>query len=253
LQFIDPSLPREIFSWRSPRLGLEMPIVRYGNWGRPLLVFPTAQADFLENERFFLIKSIEPLIKARKLTVFSIDSINKHAWMNKGVSVPERGRRQQAYSEYIELEVVPHIRRSLQQDNARIMVTGASFGGFHAANAFLRRPDLFDTLLAMSGFYDLTGMYTQGYMDDNIYFNNPLSYLPRLSDHGQLEQLRRNQIHILSGQGEYELPSASRRLSQALWDKAVPNNLDLWGADMRHDWPTWRDMLPHYLHNRVGL
>ena len=29
-----------------------MPIVRYGEWGRALLLFPTAQADFLDNERF---------------------------------------------------------------------------------------------------------------------------------------------------------------------------------------------------------
>jgi hypothetical protein len=58
---------------------------------------------------------------------------------------------------YVEDEVVPHIRRCLKNPSARIGVTGASFGAFHAANAFFRRPDLFDTLIGMSGFYDLRG------------------------------------------------------------------------------------------------
>jgi esterase/lipase superfamily enzyme len=253
MQFLDPSIHREIFGWRSPRLGIEMPIVRYGSWGKALLIFPTAQADFLENERFFLIKSIEGLIKQGRVTVFSIDSINRYAWMNRDVPVPEQARRQALYSAYIEHEVVPHIRRSLQDWNARIMVTGASFGAFHAANAFFRRPDVFDTLIAMSGFYDLGPTYLHGYMDENIYFNNPMSYVPQLHDHNQLETIRHNRIHILSGRGDYELPEASERFSRALWDKGVWNNLDLWGHDMRHDWPTWRAMLPYYLGNKVGI
>ena len=253
MEFLSPDIHREITGWRSPRLGLEMPIVRYGAWGKPLLVFPTAQADFLENERFFLIKSIEPLIRQGRVTVFSIDSINRHAWMNREVPVPEKARRQAMYSGYIEEEVIPHIRRSVRDPHARIMVTGASFGAFHAANSFFRRPDAFDTLIAMSGFYDLGGMYLKGYMDDNVYYNNPGSYVPNLHDRGYLELMARNHVHLLSGQGDYELPDASRRFSGTLWSKGIWNNLDLWGFDMKHDWPTWRAMLPHYLANRVGI
>jgi esterase/lipase superfamily enzyme len=32
-----------------------------------------------------------------------------------------------------------------------------------------------------------------------------------------------------------------------LGSKGVPNRVDLWGKDYDHDWPTWREMLPHYL------
>ena len=103
--------------------------------------------------------------------------------------VPESVRRQALYSGYVEEEVMPHIRRVLGDPGARVMVGGASFGAFYAANAFFRRPDLFDTLLAMSGFYDLSG-YLEGYMSDEAYFNNPSSYLPNLHDHGHLEAIR---------------------------------------------------------------
>ncbi len=105
--YVDPHLPRHQFGWYSSRLGLEMPIVSYGTGGHPLLLLPTAQADYLENERFYLIKSIEPYIFAGKIQVFSIDSINRHAWMNRKVPVREAARRNALYAGYIEEEVVP--------------------------------------------------------------------------------------------------------------------------------------------------
>ena len=245
--FVDPHLPREIFGWHSPALGMDMPIVRYGRWGHALLLFPTAQADYLENERFYLIKALEPHIFAGKVQVFSIDSINKHAWMNRSVPVPEAARRQALYSRYVEDEVAPHIRRCLQDDQARIGVSGASFGAFYAANAFFRKPWIFDTLIAMSGFYDLEGDYLEGFSNDDVFYNNPVWYLREMQDHGTLEQLRRNQIHILTGQGAYEAPHAGKRLSDVLWSKGVPNNLDMWGHDVNHDWPWWRKQLPYFL------
>jgi len=252
MQYVDPNLPREMFGWHSPHLNSWMPIVRYGNYGRPLLLYPTAQSDLLDAERFFLIKSIEPLIKAGRVTVFSIESINARAWMNKEVSVPMKAHLQSLYSAYVEKEVVPHIRRAVQDDSARIGVTGASFGAFHAANQFFRRPDLFDTLIAMSGFYDLEGSYLHGHSNEDIYYNNPMWFLRDY--HGQQLDLVNNhtQIHLLCGTGPYELPEATRRFSQLLWDKGIWHNTDLWGPDMAHDWPTWRAMLPHYLEQRVG-
>ena len=253
MQYVDPSLPREMFGWVSPRLGIHMPIVRYGNWGKPVLLYPTAQSDLLDCERFFLIKSIEPMIKAGRITVFSINSINEHAWMNDEVPVPVQARRAALFSAYVEEEVVPHIRRCVNDDGARVCVTGASFGAFHAANQFFRRPDLFDALVAMSGFYDLVPGYSHGYMDDDLYFNNPMSYVPNLSDPKVLDTIRHDcQVHLVTGQGAYEKPEASKRFSTMLWNKGIWNNLDLWGHDMKHDWPTWRAMLPYYLSEKVG-
>jgi esterase/lipase superfamily enzyme len=252
MSYVDPALPRHVFGWRSPHLDLEMPIVRYGNWGHPLILYPTAQSDLFDCERFYLIKSIEPLIFAGRVTVFSIESINAHAWMNKSVSVEECGRRQRLYSAYVEEEVVPHIRREVQNDEARIGVAGASFGAFHAANQFFRRPDLFDCLIAMSGFYDLEPDYTHGFMNDDIYFNNPTSFVPNIHDSHQRHMLEHSQIHIVTGQGAFEAPHASQRFSKLLWDHGIWNNLDMWGHDMKHDWPTWRAMLPYYLSEKVG-
>ena len=44
-------------------------------------------------------------------------------------------------------------------------------------NLFLKRPDLINGVIAMSGVYDLTE-YTKGYFDDQVYYNSPAHYLP---------------------------------------------------------------------------
>jgi esterase/lipase superfamily enzyme len=252
IQYIDPAMPKVIDGWRSPRLGLEMPVVSYGHAGTPLLLFPTAAADFLENERFFLVKAIEEHILAGKVRLFSIDSINEHAWMDKHVPIPEKARRQAMYQGYIEEELVPYIRHVCGDRHARPLTTGASFGAFHAANTFLRRPDLFGGTIAMSGFYDLDRGYLDGYTDDNVFFNNPAWYLPGLGGH-MLELLQGgSRIVIVTGQGPYEAPDRSRELSNLLTQKGIPHWLDIWGHDVKHDWPWWRKMLPFHL-ERMGL
>ncbi|HVT15011.1 MAG TPA: alpha/beta hydrolase-fold protein [Thermoanaerobaculia bacterium] len=244
-QFLDPSISRVVEGWNSPSLGQPMPIVSYGHWGHPLLLFPTASADFLENERFFLIKAIEPALRAGRVRVFSIDSINRQAWMDQGLPVAEKARRQALYSRYVEEEVAPYIRGVCRTSDVRIGVSGASFGAFHAANTLFRRPEIFDALIAMSGFYDLAPSYLHGYSDDNCYFNNPAWYVPNLE--GQRLDLLRSacKILILTGQGAWEAPEASRRFSALLHRKGIPHRLDVWGHDVEHDWPWWRKMLPH--------
>ena len=77
ISYLDPHVPRRIDGWHSPALEMHMPIVTYGDRGHPLLLFPTAAADFLENERFFLVKAVEPAILAGRVRVFSIESINR--------------------------------------------------------------------------------------------------------------------------------------------------------------------------------
>ena len=246
-EYVDPSLPRRLDGWTSPGLGLEMPVVHYGTAGQPLLLFPTAAADYLECERFFLIKAIEPAIQAGRIQVTSIESINRLAWMDRNLPVPEQARRQALYAGYVENELVPWIRHRTGLSSARIATSGASFGAFHAANAFFRRPDLFGAVIAMSGFYDLSPDYLRGYSDDNCYFNNPAWYLRDLEGEPLRRLREESKIVIVTGQGAYEAPDASRALAGLLGPRGIPHALEIWGHDVNHDWPWWRKMLPYYV------
>ncbi len=236
---------REISGWHSPILGQDMPIVSYGHWGHPLLLFPTAAADFLENERFGLVGSVQEALDAGRVRVFSINSINNQAWMDRGLPVEEQARRQALYARYVEEEVAAYIRSVCQTHDLRIATAGASFGAFHAANTLFRRPDLFDATIAMSGFYDLAPDYLHGYSGDDAYFNNPAWYLANMEGH-HLHLLRNaSRIHILTGLGDWEAPPASRELSEILYRNGIPHRLDVLGHEVALDWPWWLKMLPH--------
>jgi esterase/lipase superfamily enzyme len=239
-------MQRVIDSWHSPNLDKPMEIVTYGHYGFPLLMFPTAAADYLEYERFQVIDVIAEYIDAGKVKVFSINSINRDSWMKRDLHPQWRAARQSAYNNYVTEEVAPYIWNSC---NGRlgIITTGASLGAYHCANQLFRRPDLFDGMIAMSGNYNIR-QFAVGYFDENVYFNSPLDYLPNLNDDYYLPMLqKKHHIHILSGQGAYENPDGSRQLAGLLAAKGIPCNLDLWGYDMPHDWPTWRAMLKYYL------
>ncbi|MFN0156583.1 MAG: esterase family protein [Bacteroidota bacterium] len=242
-------MQREIHSWHSPNLNKQMEIAVYGHYGLALLMFPTAAADYLEYERFYLIDAIKPFIESGKIKAFSINSINSESWLNEHVPPPYRAVRHQQYNQYIVDEVVPFIK-NMTSDDVSIITTGASLGALHAANTLFRRPDVFNGTIAMSGSYDIKA-YSDGYYDDNCYFNSPVDYLPNLHDEAILSALRsKYHIYLLSGQGDYEAPERSMQLSQILSSKSIPHHVDLWGHDVPHDWPTWRAMLPHVLSNR---
>ncbi len=77
---------RDTTSWFSHNLGMEMPLVAYGHAGYPLLMFPTAAADYLEYERFLLVDAITPFIEAGQLRAYSINSVNRYSLLNDKAS-----------------------------------------------------------------------------------------------------------------------------------------------------------------------
>jgi esterase/lipase superfamily enzyme len=243
-------MKRELFSWHSPALNKEMPVAVYGHYGFALLMIPTAAADFLEYERFQLLETMRPWIEAGKLKVYSINSINTESWMHPDMDGAHKAIRHNQFNSYVYDEVIPFIRSNASPETP-IYTSGASFGALHSMNLFLKRPDLVNGVLALSGVYELTE-YTKGYWDEQVYFNSPMHYMPNLADHGLLEQIRNSpHIHILTGSGAFEDPTSSGRFAKILYDKGIGYNLDVWGSEWPHDWNTWKVMLPHYLEHKL--
>lgn len=239
-------MDRRTTAWFSQNLNIEMPLVAYGYAGHPLLMFPTAAADYLEYERFHLVGAIQPLIDSGKVRAYSINSVNRYSLLNEQMPAHMKAQLLTQYDRYITDEVLPLIRNECGED-ARPVTTGASLGAFLALNMYFKHPDLFRGVIAMSGGYDIKS-YLHGYYDDNVYFNNPIDYLPNLNDGHILATLRQaDAIFLMSGQGAYEAPERSQELSDILNAKGIPHTLDLWGKDVNHDWPWWRKMLPHTL------
>lgn len=237
---------RESTSWYSQRLQREMPLIRWGHWGRPVLLFPTAGGDAEEIERFQLIAALGPLLDAGRVKIYSVDSMAGRTWLTDRHNPAHCVWVQKQFDGYIREEVVPAIRRDCRSDDVEMVVAGASIGAFNALLTLCRHPDVFSHAICMSGTYDLEH-WLGGQWIDEFHFLSPLHFVPGLEEGLHLQQLRRRFVTLAVGQGEYENPGESWKVAHLLGGRSIPNRVDLWDATWRHDWPTWRAMLPQYL------
>lgn len=232
-------------SWYSPRVEREVNLVRWGHYGMPVLLFPTAGGDAEEVERWHLIGALGELIDDGKIKVYSTDSLAGRAWITAEGSPEYCSLLQNRFDAMIYEEITPAIRTDCQSEDIEIIASGASIGAFNAVATVCRHPDAYKMAIAMSGTYDLS-KYLEGRMNEDFYFSSPLHYLPDLSG-PQLEKLQERFILLPSGEGQWEDIGESWRLANLLGKKGVPNRVDSWGTDWKHDWETWRAMLPKYL------
>lgn len=232
-------------NWHSDRVGQKITLVRWGHWGQPVLLFPTAGGDAEEVDRMGVIGAIWPLIEGGRIKVYSCDSVAGRALAANWGTVEYRSWLVNGFGEYVAREVVPAIRSDCRDAAAEIIATGASIGAFNAVSVACRYPDLFRAAIGMSGTYDIEGlMGFRGTSD--FYFASPLHFLPGLEG-PQLERLRQRFILLATGEGRWENPSEAWRMADVLGAKGIPNRVDIWGQEWDHDWQTWRRMLPTYL------
>jgi esterase/lipase superfamily enzyme len=232
--------------WYSQRLEQEINLVRWGHWGQPVLMFPTAGGDAEEIERMHLVGAVGELIEAGRIKVYSCDSISGRAFASRTGSVDYRCALLNRFEECIAQEVVPAIRTDCNSDSIEVIASGASLGAFHAVAVAARYPWLFSAAIGMSGSYDMEGL--MGFRGtEDYYFSAPLSFVPNLAQGRLLDALRRRFFVLAYGGGRWENPEESWRIAGVLGSKGVPNRVDPWGPEYDHDWPTWRAMLPLYL------
>ncbi len=240
----------EYHKWFSPALGHDMELKVYGYYGKPVLVFPAQGGSFHEFEDFGMIDRLSSFIEAGQIKIFTVNSLDNQTWGNWDAHPADRACRHQDYDRYIVEEVSPFIRRHCGNTEQKFIATGVSMGAYHAVNFFFRHPDVFDTVIALSGLYQLS-YFIGDYMDENVYFNTPLAYLPKLEDPWYIDQYRQSKIIVAAGQGAFEdeMLADTQALKQILDQKGIPNWIDIWGYDVNHDWPWWHKMLPYFLNS----
>jgi esterase/lipase superfamily enzyme len=231
--------------WYSDRLERNVDVVRWGTFGTPVLVFPTAGGDAEEIERFHLVDACGDLLETGQVKLYSCDSVNGRALLVGEGSVHHREWIQRQFLEFIRHELVPAIRADCQDEAIEIVAAGSSIGAFNALACICRFPDVFRAAICMSGTYDLRRFY-DGQVGDDFAWSSPLDFLPSLDGH-PLEVLRRRFVVLASGQGPNEAIAESWAAGNALGAVGVPNRVDQWGQEWPHDWQTWRAMLPQYL------
>jgi len=241
---------KELTRWYSNRLEQDITLCRWGHYGQPVLLFPTAGGDAEEVERMHLIKAIAPLIDAGRIKVYSIDSVAGKALADKQGSVEHRCWLLKQTGEYVVHEVLPAIISDCGGEPVELITAGASIGAFNAVATLCRYPHLIKAAIGMSGTYELENlMGFEG--NEDFYLTSPLQFLPRLPEGDMLSALQSRFIVLPFGQGRWESPTESWQLAHLLGSRGIPNRVDAWSVDYDHDWVTWREMLPQYLNELV--
>jgi len=219
-------MQRETWTWNSTHLLAPARVTRWGHYGTPVLLFPTAGGDFEEIERFHLISALRDLLENGRIKVFSVDGVAARTWL-RGTDSPERcSDVQGAYDAYIDNEVVPLIRRDCASESLEIIAAGAAIGAYNAVASLSRLPQVFRLAVAVSGIFDLSKYLTSGFTPV-LAAVSPLHTLGAGAQGRNTQELRRRFVMLASGEGEYETPSESAQMGQALGAAGVPYTLEI--------------------------
>ncbi len=242
------SIDKKTTRWHSDRVDDEVLVARWGHFGQPVLLFPTAGGDAEEIERFHMITVLKDLIEAGRIKVYSCDSVAGRIMLEMQGTPEHRGYMHNQFQEFVYHELVPAIRADCGGDETvEVITAGSSIGAFNALAALCRYPDVFSKAICMSGTFDIVRFFKGEPGAGFRKYCSPIHYLGDMEEGERLAKLRTRYVLIPSGEGRAEDISESWRLAHILGSKNIPNRVDSWGAEWHHDWPTWRNMLPKYL------
>jgi esterase/lipase superfamily enzyme len=231
--------------WYSERVQTEVSVVRWGVFGTPVLIFPTAGGDAAEIERNGLVNACGPLLAEGRIKIYSVDSVAGQAMVTKNDSTGHRLWLLNQFQEFVRWEVVPAIHADSGGHALDVVASGASIGAFNSVAVLCRYPDVFAAAIGMSGSYQIEKFYDGAWTQD-LYYAAPMQFVPGLEG-AQLDRLRERQVILASGEGDWENVDSSWQMADVLGGKGIPNRVDNWGPHWDHQWPTWRQMLPQYL------
>ena len=235
----------------SAALGAAGTVIRYGHWGRPVLVFPSERGGAADFENHGMVGAVEGLIDAGRMKLYCVDSYDAASWSNHGdpargagpparpVRVVDRRRRRAVD--------LPGLRRRSRGDHPAAAAwarstrptsrsSGPTCSRWPCASPATTTPPR--GTAGASGATRRTST-TRWTTSANL-AGDHLDWL-----RGQLSLL------LVCGQGQWEdttgALSSTRRFAALLLQKGIRHELDLWGHDVPHDWPSWRAQLAHHL------
>ena len=238
------AIHEEYHKWYAPAIGRDFEMLSFGHAGQPVILFPTSKGSYYQNKDQGMIDAAAWYLENGRVRLYCPDSIDAFSWYNKDLQPAERAYNQSCYDRLILCDIVGRARHETGYD--RIAMAGCSFGGYHAVNFSFRHPEIASYCFSMSGAFDIHS-FIDGYYDDNIYYNNPVDFIPN-DNNPQLWNMG-----IVLGTAEQDICKGENdRLSGILNRKQIQHWLDI-RPNYSHDWPVWRAMFPHYLSLMKGV
>ena len=228
-------------------LGEDLDVIVYGSAGQPVMAFaPLGQRP--ENlEEVGLVDELADYLDAGVIQLFCVSNVDGESWGSDGYAV-ERAARQEAYYQAVCEELVPLVAEVSGSD-ARPLALGFDMGATHAAIFALRRPDLFQGCVCLSGVYDASRFFGD-WMDATLYDNTPCAFLPNMpTDHPYIALYNQRQLLFCCGQEPSEAESlrTTREIDAQLQRLGVVAWCDYWGGDVSHTWFWWKKQVRYFM------
>ena len=167
--------------WDSERMQQPISLARWGHYGTPVLVFPTAGGDAEEIERNHLVGACWELVDSGRVKLYSCDSVAGRALATGAGTPAYRMWLMNQYHQAVVNEVVPAIFADLGGPATRDASSPPAPRSARSTPSpcSAATPTLFDAAIAMSGTYRLQ-RFLEGQYTDDLYFSSPLDFLPHL-------------------------------------------------------------------------
>ena len=228
-------------------LGEDMHVIAYGKKGLPVVVFPTQGQAPESLEEVGVIDELADYLDSGTIQLFCTETVDDETWGGTG-DPAERAQRQESYYHYVVDELVPLVAK-MSKSKARPLALGFDAGATQASIVALRRPDLFQGCVCLSGCYDAR-RYFGDWMDATLYDNTPCAFLSQMPvDHPYVAVYNQRQLLFCTGQegSEADALRSTRALGEQFARLGVDVWCDYWGADVTHTWFWWKKQLRYFL------
>jgi esterase/lipase superfamily enzyme len=133
----------------------------------------------------------------------------------------------------------------------RILLVGASYGAFAAANLFLRTPGCVRAACGLGGVYSMEHRL-EGWDSDETRGSMPLQKVRTLRDDRILAQMRSTEgFHLFGAQDDPWLAS-TYQFDRALEERGIPHRLDIWPSPANHHERWWKEQARVFLERCHG-
>jgi esterase/lipase superfamily enzyme len=241
------TMKRELHTIHSDALGQDMSMIVYGEKGYPIVAFQTQDHTCESFEQDGLLEPLAEYVEGGRIQLFSVDNADQGSWSDLAGDKAERAQRQEDYFRFVTDELLPQVHK-LNGSDLRPLAMGCSMGATHAALAALRRPDLFQGCLSLSGVYRASYFFGD-WSNPTLYDNDIVSFLPNMPlDHPYVKLYRHRSLLFCVGQGAFEDGQDDvRAIDHELDRLGVPHWCDFWGYDVNHDPYWWKKQLRYFM------
>lgn len=241
------TMKRELHTIHSDALGQDMSMIVYGEKGYPIVTFQTQDHTCESFEQDGLLEPLAEYIDGGRIQLFSVDNADQGSWSDLAGDKAKRAQRQEDYFRFVTDELLPQVHE-LNGSELRPLAMGCSMGATHAALAALRRPDLFQGCLSLSGVYRASYFFGD-WSNPTLYDNDIVSFLPNMPlNHPYVELYRHRSLLFCVGQGAFEDGQDDvRAIDHELDRLGVPHWCDFWGYDVNHDPYWWKKQLRYFM------